>query len=111
MAKMDIKKFRELVRKMFKNTIDDVNIPPSQYPIMVTLAMKRRTSRQRFEIRKIAKEMLGVDDKTVSLTQKMYGAFTPMIQNSDGSLTPVDELGREIGKNDIIVIRRGKWDT
>jgi len=32
MSKPNIYDFRKAVRKMFKDTIDDVNIPPSQYP-------------------------------------------------------------------------------
>ena len=87
LSKLNIYDFRKAVRKMFKDTINDVNIPPSQYPIMVTLAMKRRTSRQRFEIKKIAKEMFGIDAKSKYIGDKLYGAFIPMVQNSDDSLT------------------------
>ena len=111
MAKIKIDDFRELVIKMFEEALNDPKIHPSTYPVMVTLAMKDRTEKESFEIRKIAKQILGVDDETVSLTQKMYDNFTPMVQNSDGTFTPVDELGREITKDDVIVIKRGKIVT
>ena len=111
MSKPNICDFRKAVRKMFKDTIDDVNIPPSQYPIIISLAMKGRSSRQRFEIKKIAKKMFGIDAKSTYIGDKLYGAFIPMVQNSDGSLTPIDELGREVKQDDIIVMRKGRWDT
>ena len=108
---MTIKQFKKLTRESFERIIKDTNISPSDYHKFALMTLnKARTSRERFEVRKLASEILGVDRPLVSPKEKLYGSLTPMVKNKDGSFTPVDELNREITKDDEIVIKRGSWD-